>query len=86
MNVKFWKRVRDFAAQKVAESTGWSVKCPNCVRWTYEMSKDPTFTEVIENDQPISRMVCGDCGHASRWIDGPFGILLSIDKDIERAA
>lgn len=87
MNIHFWKRVRDYAAKKVAECSNWSVKCPNCVRWTYEMSKDPVITDVMdEGGAPIWHMTCGDCGHVSRWIDGPFGIFLSIDKEIERAA
>jgi hypothetical protein len=51
------------------------------------MSKDPVITDVMdEGGAPIWHMTCGDCGHVSRWIDGPFGIFLSIDKEIKRAA
>lgn len=75
--IKFWKWLRSFSDKQVKKETKTSRKCPNCRRWTYQMDKDPSWSD----DGTYYIMHCNICEFDSRWIDTGFmGLLICIDN------
>lgn len=75
--IEFWKWLRSFADNQVCKRHGGGQKCPNCQRWTWQMTPEPSWTE--EFDYYV--MHCNVCGENSRWIDTGFmGLMICIDN------
>ncbi len=79
--LRFWYHVRKRSEDKIADLYGASMRCPNCLRWSWEMERVAVWVE----KNLMWTMTCGTCAHRSKWVDGP-GVMIRVDtkKPIRR--
>lgn len=67
---KSWQDVRELAEKEQHQETQNSLRCPNCLRWTWQMKNGAVLSSY--KDGARFSLYCSACGFKSEWLDTGF--------------